>query len=134
MKTCDSLRMEVFKGEWFTCSWKITNTGRVAFPRQTKLSRVRAAGVLSRGTRRAPRMNDPGGADSAWSLFAKPRMPDRETGSTPGRGIVTGLGGVIIAFLIRSCGTRNESKLGCVASSTHGKIGSSDASRGSLSW
>lgn len=33
-------RLEVYKGEWFSCSWNITNTGSVAFAKGTKLSRV----------------------------------------------------------------------------------------------
>eukprot|EP00752_Nemacystus_decipiens_P005433 g4924.t1 len=32
-------RLDVYKGEWFVCSWKITNTGGVAFGRRTKFSR-----------------------------------------------------------------------------------------------
>lgn len=34
-------RLEVYKGEWFSCSWKVTNIGGVAFAKGTKLSRVR---------------------------------------------------------------------------------------------
>lgn len=35
-------RLQVYMGDWFTLSWKITNTGGVAFANGTKLSRVRA--------------------------------------------------------------------------------------------
>lgn len=42
VETLDPGRLEVCKGEWFACSWKITNTGSVAFGKGTKLSRASA--------------------------------------------------------------------------------------------
>lgn len=41
MESFNPSRLEVFKGEWFVCTWKITNTGGVAFAKGTKLARVR---------------------------------------------------------------------------------------------
>lgn len=40
VEVCSPARIEVYKGEWFMCSWKITNSGGVAFPEATRLSRV----------------------------------------------------------------------------------------------
>eukprot|EP00903_Cladosiphon_okamuranus_P021042 g19334.t1 len=34
-----SARLEVYKGEWFACSWNITNTGGIVFAKGTKLSK-----------------------------------------------------------------------------------------------
>lgn len=42
VETCSPGRLKVYKGEWFVCSWKISNTGGMAFVKGTKLSRVRA--------------------------------------------------------------------------------------------
>lgn len=43
----DPSRLEMYQGEWLVCSWKITNTGGVAFAQGTRLSRVCAPKPLS---------------------------------------------------------------------------------------
>lgn len=42
MEPCHPSRLEVYSEEWFPCSWKVTNTGGLPFPK-TKLRRVRTA-------------------------------------------------------------------------------------------
>eukprot|EP00903_Cladosiphon_okamuranus_P015921 g14706.t1 len=39
VETRNPARLDVYKGHWFVCSWKITNTGSVAFSKKTKFSR-----------------------------------------------------------------------------------------------
>eukprot|EP00752_Nemacystus_decipiens_P005427 g4919.t1 len=46
VEACNPARLDVYKGEWFMCSWKITNTGRIAFASGTKLSRGEEHSVL----------------------------------------------------------------------------------------
>ncbi|CAM9486408.1 unnamed protein product [Scytosiphon promiscuus] len=40
VEACHPDRLKVDKGEWFMCSWKITNVGGAVFSKGTKLSRV----------------------------------------------------------------------------------------------
>ncbi|CBJ31183.1 Hypothetical leucine rich repeat protein [Ectocarpus siliculosus] len=39
VEACHPGRIELYDGEWFTCSWKICNSGGLVFPRHTRLSR-----------------------------------------------------------------------------------------------
>ncbi|CAM9291741.1 unnamed protein product [Ectocarpus sp. 4 AP-2014] len=39
VEACHPARMELYNGEWFTCSWKICNSGGLVFPGHTRLSR-----------------------------------------------------------------------------------------------
>lgn len=46
VEACHPGRIELYDGEWFTCSWKICNSGGLVFPTHTRLSRVSRSGHI----------------------------------------------------------------------------------------